>query len=113
MSYPNLSEENDREGAQPGSEDGVDLDNLADGSVLEVETKHHRYTIVKTAHTQVRISGHPKFCPEPVTVEIDRYAAKQLSLRPGYIGRGMHLVFEHPVYHTVTTSRILDIHKVA
>lgn len=113
MSHPNPSEGNDREGGQPRGGDGVDLDDLADGSVLEVETRHHRYTIVKTAQTQVRISGHPKFCPEPVTVEIDRYAAKRLSLKPGYISRGMHLIFEHPVYHTVTTSRILDIHRVA
>jgi hypothetical protein len=113
MSHPNPSEENDRECGQTRVEDGVDLDDLADGSVLEVETKHHRYTLVKTAHTQVRISGHPKFCPEPVTVEIDRYTPKRLSLKPGFIGRGMHLVFEHPVYHTVTTSRIVDIHKVA
>ena len=113
MSYPNPSDENDCQGAQPRSEAGVDLDDLADGSVLEVETKHHRYTIVKTAPTRVRISGHPKFCPEPVTVEIDRCAAERLALKPGYIGRGMHLVFEHPVYHTISTSRILDIHKVA
>jgi|SRR5215472_16507781 len=113
MSDPNPRDENDRDGAQRRREDGVDLDDLVDGSVLEVETKHHRYTIVKTAPTRVRISGHPKFCPEPVTVEIDRYAAERLSLKPGYIGRGMHLVFEHPVYHTVTTSRILDIHRIA
>jgi hypothetical protein len=113
MSHPNPSDENDRQGAQPGSEDGVDLDGLADGSVLEVETRHHRYTIVKSAHTQVRISGHPRFCPEPVTVDIDRCGAERFSLKRGYIGRGMHLVFEHPVYHTITTSRILDIHRVA
>jgi hypothetical protein len=113
MSHPNPSEENDRECGQTRTEEGVDLDDLADGSVLEVETRHHRYTIVKTAPTQVRISGHPKFCPEPVTVEIDRYAAQRFSLKPGYIGRGMHLIFEHPVYHTVTTSRILDIYRVA
>jgi len=31
---------------------------------------------------------------------------------PGFIGRGMHLIFEHPVYHTITTSRILEIHRI-
>jgi hypothetical protein len=112
MPYPNPSDENDREGAQPASEDGVDLDELADGSVVELQTRHHRYTIVKTAPAQVRISGHPKFCPEPVTVEIDRYGEERFSLKPGYIGRGMHLVFEHPIYHRIITSRILDIHRV-
>jgi hypothetical protein len=110
MPDANPCDENDRQEEEP---DGVDLDDLADGAVLEVETKHHRYTVVKTASTQVRISGHPKFCPEPVTVEIDRYGAEQFSLKPGFIGCGMHLVFEHPVYHTVTTSRIRHIHRIA
>lgn len=113
MPHPNPNDETDREAGQPGSEDGVYLDDLADGAALELETKHHHYTIVKSAHTQARIAGHPKFCPEPVTVEIYGSAGGGFSLRPGYIGRGMHLVFEHPVYHIVTSSRILDIHRVA
>ena len=96
-----------------GEQGGVYLDDLADGTVLELETKHHRYKIVKSAHAQACISGHPKFCPEPVTVEIDGSGGGGCALKPGYIGRGMHLIFEHPVYHTVITSPILDIHTVA
>ncbi|HEV2178220.1 MAG TPA: hypothetical protein VGW33_13625 [Terriglobia bacterium] len=98
---------------QHGSEDGVYLDDLADGAVIELETAHHHYRLVKSAHDEARITGHPKFCPEPVTVEIDGSVDDDFSVRPGYIGRGLHLVFEHPVYHTVTTSCILDVHRVA
>jgi hypothetical protein len=114
MPHANPSNEIDPREGQPGSEEeGVYLDDLAEGAVLELETKHHRYTIVKSHQAQACISGHPKFCPEPVTVEIDGSGGGGCALKPGYIGRGMHLIFEHPVYHTVTTSRILDIRTVA
>jgi hypothetical protein len=114
MPYVNPSDEIDSKEGQTGSEgEGVYLDDLADGAVLELETKHHRYTIVKSTHAQACISGHPRFCPEPVTVEIDGSGGAGQGLKPGYIGRGMHLIFEHPVYHTVTTSRIVDIRRVA
>ena len=103
---------NPKQGESGSEEDGVYLDDLADGAVLELETKHHRYKIVKNAHARACISGHPKFCPEPVTVEIDGSSSAGQELKPGYIGRGMHLIFEHPEYHTVTTSRILDIHRI-
>jgi hypothetical protein len=113
MPLPNPSDEVDREPGQAGSADGIYLDDLADGTLLELETKNHHYAIVKSAHTQARISGHPRLCPEPVMVEIDGSAGGGVSLKRGYIGRGMHLIFEHPVYHTVTTSRILDVRRVA
>jgi len=113
MFYLNPSDNIDPKQGRPKSEeDGVYLDDLADGAVLELETKHHRYKIVKSAHAQACISGHPKFCPEPVSVEIDGSGGAGQELKPGYIGRGLHLIFEHPVYRTITTSRILDIHRI-
>jgi hypothetical protein len=30
-----------------------------------------------------------------------------------YLGRGMHLEFEHPQYQVIVTSRILDIRATA
>ena len=114
MSHSNLSDEMDPRHGQPEAEEqGVYLDDLADGAVLELETRHHRYKVVKDSQDQASISGHPKYCPEPVTVQIDGSGGGGYELKPGYIGRGMHLVFEHPVYHTITTSRILDIRRVA
>jgi hypothetical protein len=65
MPHPNPNDKINREAGQPGSEDGVYLDDLADGAVLELETKHHHYTIVKSAHTQARIAGHPSSAPNP------------------------------------------------
>jgi hypothetical protein len=57
--------------AQSNIEGDVYLDELSEGAVLEVETQHHWDTIVNGASGQALISGHPKFCPEPVPVRID------------------------------------------
>jgi hypothetical protein len=89
-------------------EDGVYMDDLSDGAVVEVETKHHLYTIVKRAGGLALISGHPKLCPAPVSVEIEGSVSGS-SMKVGFIGRGMHLIFLHPTHHLQMTSRILDI----
>ena len=101
-----------REAREPITTDGVYLNELPDGASLEVETKHHRYNIVKLAHMQARISGHPSYCPKPITVEVEGSAGEGSALKPGFIGRGMHLMFQHPTYHTLTTSLIMDIRRI-
>jgi hypothetical protein len=112
MPHPVRCDEIDHEAGQPESEVGVYVDDLPDGATLEVETRHHRYKIAKGGHTQVRISGHPRWCPEPITVEIEGSIDGGLALKPGFIGRGMRLIIHHPTYHMMTTSRITDIHRV-
>jgi hypothetical protein len=95
------------------SGDGLYLDELSTGSVVELETQHHHYTLVKRGGDQVLISGHPYFCPRPINVQIEgSFPNLPISVpKPGFIGRGMYLLFNHPVYHSVTTSRIREIHK--
>lgn len=99
---------------KPSTGEGVHLDDLATGAVLELETQHHHYTLVKRTGSQVLISGHPTFCPKPTAVQIEGpFADLPMVLpRPGFIGRGMYLMFQHPVYHNVTTSRIREIYKL-
>jgi hypothetical protein len=113
MPHPGFSDEVNRNIAQSEIEGGVCLDALSEGAVLEVETQHHWYTIVNRAGGEALISGHPNYCPEPVPVRIagSTWGGSMLKLR--YIGRGMHLEFCHPTYHTITTSRVLDIRTAA
>jgi hypothetical protein len=112
MLHSGLSDETNQKNVVPSIEDGIYLDDLADGAEIELQTKHHHYKLVKSAHTQARISGHPKICPEPVTVEIEGSSRGGfVGFKPGFIGRGMHLTFAHPTYNMVTTSRILEIHR--
>ena len=115
MLHPNLSKRIDLPArAQEGAE-GVYLKDLANGAVLDIETEDRRYRLVKGSDTHARLSGHPTFCPEPVEVEIEGSIAKRPTLvpSPGFIGRGMYLVYKHPGFdRIITTSRICDIRKL-
>jgi hypothetical protein len=113
MPHPGLSDEVNRSIAQSEIEGGVHLDDLSEGAVLKVETQHHRYTIIHGSGCEALISGHPNYCPEPVPVRIagSTWGGSMLKLR--FIGRGMHLEFCHPTYHTITTSRVVDIRTAA
>lgn len=113
--FPHTDARNEK-ARRPGpeaSEEGVYLKDLAEGSVIELQTQHHHYTLEKRAGSQVQISGHPTFCPEPVSVQIEGSVEGRpmIDPKPGYIGRGMHLIFKHPVFDSVTTSRIREIHS--
>ena len=112
----NLSHHSDFPVNRPGGNEGIYMKDLPDGSVVDIETQHRHYRLVKRDDFHARISGHPEYCPEPVDVEIEGSIAKGPSLlpNPGFIGRGMYLVFKHPRYEQIiTTSRIREIHKVA
>jgi hypothetical protein len=105
--------ERDRQLRPRPNEEGIYLKDLAEGAVVELETQHHHYTLQKQAGSQVQISGHPTFCPEPIAVQIEGSVEGRpmMDPKPGYIGRGMHLIFKHPVFDSVTTSRIREIHS--
>ena len=107
--HPNLSDEANRNIVQSEIEGGVYLDELSEGSVLEVETQNHWYTIIIRSRGEELIWGHPRYCPGPVPVRIagSTWGGSMLKLR--FIGRGMYLEFHHPTYPRIVTSRVLDI----
>ena len=109
MPHPNFSDEVNRNIVQSEIEGGVCLDDLSEGARLEVETQNRWYTILIHDGGEQLIWGHPQYCPDPVPVRIagSTWGGSMLKLR--FIGRGMHLEFWHPVFHTIKTSRIVDI----
>jgi hypothetical protein len=109
MPHPNFGDEVNRSVAQSEIEGGVYLDGLCEGAVLEVETQHHAYTIVIRGRGRDLISGHPKYCPNPVPVRIEGSTWGGSMLKVRFIGRGMQLEFRHPVFRTILTSRIVNI----
>jgi hypothetical protein len=109
MPHPNFSDEVNRNIAQSEIEGGVCLDDLSEGSRLEVETQNRWYSILIRGRGQEMIWGHPQYCPHPVPVRIagSTWGGSMLKLR--FIGRGMRLEFWHPVFQTIITSQIVDI----
>jgi len=107
--HPNLGDSVNRNIIQSEIEGGVFLDRLRPGDALQVETRNRSYRLEYQGGSQVMISGHPEFCPEPVLVELCGSNWGGSMLKALFIGRGMHLEFRHPVHRTIVTSPVLDI----
>ena len=107
--HPHFSDSVNRGIIQSEIEGGVHLGDLPPQSVLSVETRNRVYRIVILEEGTALISGHPDFCPAPAEVRINGSTWGGSMLKTRFVGRGMHLEFEHPVYRTIVTSRILDI----
>jgi hypothetical protein len=72
----------------------------ADSAKREVKTGHHTYVLETLRDGHTLLSGHPKYCPEAVEVDL------MGTLRPG-----SPLWFLHPVHGLVRTSRIKEIRE--
>ncbi len=94
-------------------EGGVYLRDLSPGVVLSVQTRNRMYKVVFLGGGAALISGHPEFCPDPAEVRIVGSTWGGSMLKEKFVGRGMHLEFEHPMYRTIVTSRIVDIQACA
>ncbi len=89
-------------------EGGLRLGALKNGSRVLVETVNRLYEL-QVRNGQTWISGHPEFCPQPVPVRVRGSSWGGSMLKVAYLGRGMHMEFQHPNHSTVTTSRIVSI----
>jgi hypothetical protein len=90
-------------------EGGVYLMDLSPGSALSIETQNRVYEVVVLGDGAALISGHPEFCHVPTRVQILGSTWGGSLLKTRFVGRGMHLEFEHPVHRRIITSPILDI----
>ncbi len=110
--HPNLDEEINRNICRSEIEGGVFLRDLPVGAVLEIETRNRFYRLVNTGRNCALLSGHLKYCPEPVLVRIHGSTWGKSMIKTHFIGRGMHMEFRHPVYGVVRTSRIQEIREL-
>jgi hypothetical protein len=108
--HPALSDQINHNIIQSEVEGGVHLNDLPRGARLQVQTQNRRYTIVNRGDGRVLISGHPKFCPLPVVVELSGSTWGGSLLKTRFIGRGMRMEFTHPFYRTIITSKVVEIH---
>lgn len=95
----------------PESDAGVYLDDLAVGVQIRVETGHTTYQIENRSDGKVLIQGHPKYCPEPVEVDLLGSTRGGTMLKMGFIGVGLRMEFLHPTLGMISTSRVVAIHQ--
>ena len=112
--HPNLHDDVNHNLVQSEIDGGVFLKDLPSATVLQIETQHRCYTAVLVDEGLVLLSGHPKYCPQPVLVAIAGSTWGGSMLKRRYVGRGMHLEFRHPEYRTpIVTSPIREIRECA
>ena len=93
-------------------EGGVFLNDLPPATVLEIQTQHHSYQVVLLGDNDALISGHPRYCPEPIRVAIAGSTWGGSMLKRRFVGRGMRLEFCHPEYLTpIVTSPVQEIRE--
>lgn len=78
----------------------VDCKGLPAGSLLDIETRNRHYQVECLGGSAIRISGHPDYCPTPVSARV---------LEPGLIEQGRHFHFMLDDRRPVTTSRVVKV----
>jgi len=71
--------------------------------------ENRAYALRYEGDNKALISGHPVFCPEPVLINIHGSTWGGAMLKEHFVGRGMHLEFDHPDFELITTSVIEDV----
>ena len=89
--------------------EGIDLDELPVGAVLEIETSHHTYLLENRGEGKVVLSGHPDYCPEPVLVRFHGSVGGPALVKMGRVEPGLKMAFEHPRFGTLRTSRVRKV----
>ena len=113
---PGPAEKSDRDGLfelfDTGSDEGVALESLSPGTVLEVTTRNTRYRLTLVdAEGQAVVTGGSRF-PDPTEVRIEGSTAGGRALRVGWIGVGLRLEMRMGT-RTITTSAVQSIEPVA
>ena len=91
---------------------GMHLSDLTEGMRLEIETENSLYSVVIAGAGVIFISGHPRYCPDPIEVHLGGTDWRGAVLKTNYIVEGKRLEFWHPTHDLVSTSRIRHIRQI-
>ena len=90
---------------QANAVEGVSLQKLQPGSVIDLDTKNHHYRIECLGGDKAKISGHPRLCPRPLVVQVQGSIGS--SIEAGSIRQGMHLAFS-PIRRSAVRHNFRD-----
>jgi hypothetical protein len=97
---------------QPQREEGVALDELQVGAVIEVVTGHNTYRFENRGDGKVLMTGHPEYCPQPLLVDLLGSIGPSQAMRMWFLEPGMKMMFRHPRFGVVCTSRIQEVRNL-
>src|SRR5215831_6294589 len=87
--------------------EGVYLHNLNPGSVLLVDTRNRHYRIEYLGGDDIKISGHPMLCPDPVPAELCGSVGIGGRFH-GFLGRGMRMEFNLTDDHIPLITSVVE-----
>ena len=92
--------------------DGVNPASLRPGSLIDVETKSRHYRIECLGGNEIRISGHPDYCLNPVAAHLHGSVDSEGVLDLGLIEPGRRVMFflNGNGNRPLTTSRVVSVH---
>ncbi len=88
---------------------GLFLTDLPSGRVVSVETANRTYRIRHLGNGEAEISGHPRYCPNPVKVRLHGTHWLDSKIPACYLAPGMRLQFTDPKQVSVMTSQIRSV----
>ncbi len=92
-----------------GASVGVFIESTPEGTEIEARTANSVYRLRHLGKGAAEISGHPKYCPRPVRVQLRGTQWLDRSLNECYVAPGMQLQFVDPSGRSVLTSKILSV----
>ncbi len=98
---------------QSGQTRGVFIESTPPGSVVEARTANSVYRLRHLGRGAAEISGHPKYCPTPVRVQLRGTQWLDRELPDCYLAPGMQVQFVDPSGRSVLTSKILQVEVVS
>ena len=108
--HPDLTPEVNAAIRQSEIDGGIWWDTVDPGFRVLVRTKSRTYIFEKRKDGEVYISGHPKYCPNPVQARIHGSTWGGSMIKIGWIGVGMRLEFSTVLHPTaITTTTIQDV----
>jgi hypothetical protein len=119
--HPNLAPEVNDAIIESELQGGADITKLPVGRTLKVSTQNTVYFIDRVAEGPegLLISGHPRYCPEPVPARIlgSNFGGSMLKIE--YVGRGMYMEFfitdirrKVDGHGTIITSQIKEVEEI-
>lgn len=91
--------------------EGIDVDHLPVGAILEIETGHTIYKLENRGKGKVLLSGHATYCPQPVEVDFQGSAGGPALLKLWRIEPGLKMVFDHPEFGIIRTSKVRSVRQ--
>ena len=95
----------------PSVVEGIYLERVPAGTQLIIETINREYLLEMREGCKALLSGHPKHCPEPVSVTLYGSGSSTARFVPGFIGPGLRLTVRYPSGLVVRTSRVREVRR--